>query len=157
MCLLWGTNWVFLSKKTTFPIVTAMKTSNLTRLCLRNFIYGNLIAGTRNLVLNAVNAFGHNIHVVHWCRNSEFPSHRLFKLKASDADNRKTGRKWKFMVTWSRCWYRYPVICNGYKRNVIITSNPAEKYITSHHPLCKVIFVYSWILTKLSLTGTILA
>jgi hypothetical protein len=30
MCLLWGTNWVFISQKTTFFIVTAVKTSNLT-------------------------------------------------------------------------------------------------------------------------------
>jgi hypothetical protein len=30
MCLLWSTNWVFISQKTTFFIVTAVKTSNLT-------------------------------------------------------------------------------------------------------------------------------
>jgi hypothetical protein len=30
MCLLWSTNWVFISQKMTFFIVTAMKTSNLT-------------------------------------------------------------------------------------------------------------------------------
>jgi hypothetical protein len=30
MCLLWSTNWVFISQKTPFFIVTAVKTSNLT-------------------------------------------------------------------------------------------------------------------------------
>jgi hypothetical protein len=30
MCLLWGTNWVFISQKTAFFIVTAVRTSNLT-------------------------------------------------------------------------------------------------------------------------------
>jgi hypothetical protein len=30
MCLLWSTNWVFISQKMTFLIVTAVKTSNLT-------------------------------------------------------------------------------------------------------------------------------
>jgi hypothetical protein len=30
MCLLWSTNWVCISQKTTFFIVTAVKTSNLT-------------------------------------------------------------------------------------------------------------------------------
>jgi hypothetical protein len=30
MCLLWSTNWVFISQKTTFFIVTAVKTSNFT-------------------------------------------------------------------------------------------------------------------------------
>jgi hypothetical protein len=30
MCLLWSTNWVFISQKTTFFIVTAVKNSNLT-------------------------------------------------------------------------------------------------------------------------------
>jgi hypothetical protein len=30
MCFLWGTNWVFISQKMTFFIVTAAKTSNLT-------------------------------------------------------------------------------------------------------------------------------
>jgi hypothetical protein len=30
MCLLWGANWVFISQKTEFSIVTAVKTSNLT-------------------------------------------------------------------------------------------------------------------------------
>jgi hypothetical protein len=29
MCLLWGTNWDFISQKTTFFIVTTVKTSNL--------------------------------------------------------------------------------------------------------------------------------
>jgi hypothetical protein len=29
MCLLWSTNWVFISQKTTFFIVTAVKVSNL--------------------------------------------------------------------------------------------------------------------------------
>jgi hypothetical protein len=32
MCLLSSTNWVFISQKTTFFIVTAVNTSNLTRL-----------------------------------------------------------------------------------------------------------------------------
>jgi hypothetical protein len=31
MCLLWCTNWVFISQKTAFFIVIAVKTSNLTR------------------------------------------------------------------------------------------------------------------------------
>jgi hypothetical protein len=30
MCLLWGMNWLFISQKTAFYIVTAVKTSNLT-------------------------------------------------------------------------------------------------------------------------------
>jgi hypothetical protein len=30
MCLLLGTNWVYISQKTTYLIVTAVKTSNLT-------------------------------------------------------------------------------------------------------------------------------
>jgi hypothetical protein len=30
MCLLWSTNWVFISQKTAFFIVTTVKTSNLT-------------------------------------------------------------------------------------------------------------------------------
>jgi hypothetical protein len=34
MCLLWDTNWVFISQKTTFFIVTAVETSNLTQLGL---------------------------------------------------------------------------------------------------------------------------
>jgi hypothetical protein len=34
MCFLWGTNWVCISQKTTSFIVTAVKTSNLTRLYL---------------------------------------------------------------------------------------------------------------------------
>jgi hypothetical protein len=29
MCLLWGTNWVFMSQKTAFFVVTAVKSSNL--------------------------------------------------------------------------------------------------------------------------------
>jgi hypothetical protein len=36
MCLLWSTNWVFISQKTTFFIVTAVKTSDhICCLCLR--------------------------------------------------------------------------------------------------------------------------
>jgi hypothetical protein len=30
MCLLWGTNWIFISQNTPFFIATAVKTSNLT-------------------------------------------------------------------------------------------------------------------------------
>jgi hypothetical protein len=33
MCLLWGTNWVFISQKTTFLIATAVKTSDLHVAC----------------------------------------------------------------------------------------------------------------------------
>jgi hypothetical protein len=33
MCLLWSTNWVFISQKKTFFIVTAVKASNLTTEC----------------------------------------------------------------------------------------------------------------------------
>jgi hypothetical protein len=41
MCLLWGTNWVSISQKTAFFIVTAVKTSNLILQCLLTVRHAN--------------------------------------------------------------------------------------------------------------------
>jgi hypothetical protein len=39
MCLLWGTNWVFISQMMVYFIVTTVKTSNLTKYFAKNLIY----------------------------------------------------------------------------------------------------------------------
>jgi hypothetical protein len=63
MCLLWGTKWGFISKKTTFFIVTSVKTSNLTTKSYGTFrdVRGNEVGfscwlGARH-VLSAVPRF----------------------------------------------------------------------------------------------------
>jgi hypothetical protein len=79
ICLLWSTNWVFISQKTAFFIVTAVKISNLTWSILLR-----LKKKTRNASVGMADFHAEDwIHVSWYEKQAEQKIGREFRLKTS--------------------------------------------------------------------------
>jgi hypothetical protein len=98
MCLLWGTNWVFIFQKTGFFIVTAVKTSNLTgKICLRTEIW----------IRDCLNA-----------RQKCYPTDRDVRLYCAEATDgkkvRRTVKRYNLRGVWMPVHVRLDTLLNDF-------------------------------------------